>query len=103
MSKVTSKRQLTLPKAIADQYNIRPGDELEWIPAGEAIRVVPTHPGDNAARDLTLEEKLELFDRNMARVDKIQAAELRKAAKSKTRSEVRGWTREELYTRGFPR
>ena len=28
MAKVTSKLQLTLPKAIADQYKIRPGDEL---------------------------------------------------------------------------
>ena len=28
MAKVTSKLQLTVPKAIADQYGIRPGDEL---------------------------------------------------------------------------
>ena len=38
MSKVTTKPQLTVPKAIADQYGIRPGDELEWVPAGETIR-----------------------------------------------------------------
>ena len=30
---MTSKLQLTVPKAIADQYGIKPGDELEWIPA----------------------------------------------------------------------
>jgi AbrB family looped-hinge helix DNA binding protein len=36
MPKVTSKLQLTVPKAIAEQYGIRPGDELEWIPAGPA-------------------------------------------------------------------
>jgi bifunctional DNA-binding transcriptional regulator/antitoxin component of YhaV-PrlF toxin-antitoxin module len=36
---VTFKLQLTVPKAIADQYGICPGDELEWIPAGESIRV----------------------------------------------------------------
>ena len=39
MPKVTTKLQLTVPKTIADQYGIRPGDELEWIPAGESIRV----------------------------------------------------------------
>ena len=39
MAKVTSKLQLTVPKAIADQYGIKPGDELEWVPAGESIRV----------------------------------------------------------------
>jgi AbrB family looped-hinge helix DNA binding protein len=37
MPKVTSKLQLTVPKAIADQYGIRPGDELQWIPAGESF------------------------------------------------------------------
>jgi AbrB family looped-hinge helix DNA binding protein len=36
MPKVTSKLRLTVPKAIADQYGIRAGDELEWIPAGPA-------------------------------------------------------------------
>ena len=41
MPKVTSKLQLTVPRAIADQYGIRPGDELQWIAAGEAIRVIP--------------------------------------------------------------
>ncbi|HEY4764571.1 MAG TPA: AbrB/MazE/SpoVT family DNA-binding domain-containing protein [Candidatus Sulfotelmatobacter sp.] len=35
VAKVTSKLQLTVPKAIADHYGIRPGDELDWIPAGE--------------------------------------------------------------------
>jgi len=40
MPKVTSKLQLTVPRAIADQYGIRPGDELQWIAAGEAIRVI---------------------------------------------------------------
>jgi hypothetical protein len=41
MSKVTSTLQLTVRKAIADQYGIHPGDELEWIPAGNVIQVVP--------------------------------------------------------------
>ena len=38
---VTSKLQLTVPKAIADQFGIRPGDHLEWVAAGEAIHVIP--------------------------------------------------------------
>ena len=50
MAKVTSKLQLTLPKAIADQYKIRPGDDLDWLPAGEAIRVV--NQGSKAAQRL---------------------------------------------------
>jgi bifunctional DNA-binding transcriptional regulator/antitoxin component of YhaV-PrlF toxin-antitoxin module len=103
MSKVTSKMQLTVPKAIATQYGIRVGDELEWIPAGEAIRVRPAHRKAGNAQDLTLEERLELFDRGTARLNKIQARQLRKTARSRTRGTGRGWTREELYARGRSR
>ena len=31
MAKVTSKLQVTLPKALADQYGIEPGDEIGWV------------------------------------------------------------------------
>ncbi len=41
MSKITSKLQVTIPKAIADQYGIKPGDEIEFQPAGDVIRVIP--------------------------------------------------------------
>jgi AbrB family looped-hinge helix DNA binding protein len=41
MSKVTSKLQVTVPKSIADRFNIKPGDNIEWEAAGEIIRVVP--------------------------------------------------------------
>jgi AbrB family looped-hinge helix DNA binding protein len=39
MAKVTRKLQVTLPKAIAEQYGIRPGDELDCVPAGDSIRI----------------------------------------------------------------
>jgi AbrB family looped-hinge helix DNA binding protein len=106
MPKVTSKLQLTVPKAIADQYGIRPGDELEWIPAGESIRVQLVRRKAKAGHELTTEERLALFDANMARVDKLQAEQLKEAAKNNTANKrrSRGWTREELYEdRGFPR
>ena len=41
MAKVTSKLQLTVPKVIADEYGIKPGDQLDWVPAGDVIRVIP--------------------------------------------------------------
>lgn len=108
---MTSKLQLTVPKVIADQYGIRPGDELEWIPAGDSIRVELVHRKAKTGNELTTEERLELFDANMARVDKLQAEELKEANKKGTRitRENRGWTRAELYDddrglpRGFPR
>jgi AbrB family looped-hinge helix DNA binding protein len=39
--KVTSKPQVTIPKAIAERYSIAPGDEVEWIGASESVRLVP--------------------------------------------------------------
>jgi AbrB family looped-hinge helix DNA binding protein len=32
MVKVTSKLQITIPKRIADEFGIRPGDQLEFVP-----------------------------------------------------------------------
>lgn len=108
---MTSKLQLTVPKAIANQYGIRPGDELEWIPAGESIRIELVRRKANAGHELTTEERLALFDANMERIDKLQAKELEEAKAKGTRitRENRGWTREEIYNddrglpRGFPR
>lgn len=104
MPKVTSKLQLTVPKAIADEYGIRPGDELNWIPAGESIRVELSRRKSNAGRRLTVEERLALFDAGMERVDRLQAKEL-KTNRGKSGHHNRGWTREDLYNddRGLPR
>jgi len=108
MPKVTSKLQLTVPKAIADQYGIRPGDELVWIPAGDGIRVELARKA-KTGRELTVEERLALFDEGTRRLDNLQAEELKKNQGKKVTRENRGWTREDLYNddrglpRGFPR
>ncbi len=110
MAKVTSKLQLTVPKAIADQYGIKPGDELEWVPAGEDIRVRLLSKAQSG-HQLTTEERLALFDANTKWLDELQAEELQasKARGTRITRETRGWTREDLYNderglpRGFPR
>lgn len=90
MSKITSKLQLTLPKALADQLGLRPGDEVSWLPAGDSLRLVPT-----ARRaDLSRVDRLKLFD----------AATRRQRDRSpRSAAQQRGWTREELYDRGRAR
>jgi AbrB family looped-hinge helix DNA binding protein len=109
MPKVTSKLQLTVPKAIADQYGIRPGDELKWIPAGESIRVELVRGKTKTGHELTVEERLALFDEGTERLDKLQAEELKQNQGKQVTGENRGWTREDLYKddrglpRGFPR
>lgn len=89
MAKVTSKLQVTLPKALAERYGIEAGDQIEWEAAGDAIRVVPVDsrpPRDSSAR-------LRLFDRATKRQQDREQREPARVAES------RGWTREELYER----
>ena len=100
MAKVTSKLQLTVPKAIADQYHIRPGDDLQWIAAGEAIRVVPSAQTQALSQELSQKQRMQLFDRATERQARREA--VRKAGPEKGRHD-RGWRREELYSRGLPR
>ncbi len=97
MSKVTSKLQVTIPKAIAEQYGIKPGDEIEFRPAGQSIRII-TPRGRTAGR-LSLEERLRLFD---ASIERQREREKHMKLPSEPRTE-RDWKREDLYTRGKSR
>lgn len=89
MAKVTSKLQVTLPKALAERYGIDPGDDIAWEAAGDAIRVVPVN--SRASRDAAT--RLSLFDQATLRQQRRQQGEPAPAP------EGRGWTREELYER----
>jgi AbrB family looped-hinge helix DNA binding protein len=92
MAKVTSKLQLTIPKAIASQYGIRPGDRIELVPAGETIRMIPS----KRPKPVSAQERLRIFDGIMKRVDVLAA---RHNGESTQQPESRGWTREYLYDR----
>lgn len=93
MAKVTSKLQVTIPKALAAEYGIEAGDDIEWSASGDAIRLSRAKK-----REWNVKERLRLFDQ----------ATLRQRAREKQmklprRAADRGWTREELYDRGRPR
>ena len=103
MSKVTTKLQLTMPKTIADQYGIRPGDELEWVPAGETIRLVPIRTRRSSGQGLSVKERLALFDQATERQLAREAALDEQDTTSPQSDADRGWTREELYIRGLSR
>jgi AbrB family looped-hinge helix DNA binding protein len=92
VARVTSKLQVTIPKAVADRYGIAPGAEIEFEPAGDVIRVVPGRRPVRAARD-----RVRLFEQMLARQRERDAARTLPPAQS------RGWTREELYDRGRAR
>ena len=93
MARVTSKLQVTIPKRIADRYGIRPGSEIEWLEAGDAIRVLP--PSD-PAKVANPRERLELFDASTAR----QRARQRNTGVGPAEPAHRGRRREDLYRRG---
>jgi bifunctional DNA-binding transcriptional regulator/antitoxin component of YhaV-PrlF toxin-antitoxin module len=102
MAKVTSKLQLTVPKAIAEQYKIRPGDELDWLPAGETIRVIKrSRPKSRRGDTASVEQRLRLFEEATARQEKRNTA-FRKKHGNVPQPSNRGWTREDLYDRGLP-
>ena len=90
MSKVTSKHQVSIPKALAASAGIRVGDDLEWEHAAGVLRVRLAVP---AAAGISVAERLRLFDAATAR----QAARQRR--RRLPRSGNRGWTREDLYAR----
>jgi AbrB family looped-hinge helix DNA binding protein len=94
MARVTSKLQVTVPKSIAQRFSIKPGDEIDWIPAGDGVRVVKR--GRRATRAKTDERalRLRLFDLASERQRK------RDVGKSVPAGADRGWTREDLYRRG---
>lgn len=93
MAKVTSKYQVSIPRSLADQLRIKPGDEIQWSVSGEELRISPARTAP-----LPLEKRLELFDA----ATKRQSARNRKRS-MKTLSTSRGWTREDLYDRGRSR
>jgi AbrB family looped-hinge helix DNA binding protein len=93
MARVTSKRQVTIPKAVADQYGIEPGTEIVFEPAGDVIRIVP--PPRRLVRNPR--DRVKLFERMIER----QAE--REAGQTFPEVQDRGWTREDLYDRGRTR
>jgi AbrB family looped-hinge helix DNA binding protein len=97
MAKITSKLQITIPKRIADQYGIAPGDEIEFVPAGDVIHLVT--PRQRPKLRVNPEERLRLFDAATARQRKREKHMMLPEAPR----EGRDWKREDLYTRGKPR
>jgi len=93
MSKVTSKLQVTVPKAIAKQYRIKPGDEIIWLPGGDTIRVVPSKV---QVPEKSVAASLRLFDGATKRQKKRNEGVAHSIG-------ARGWTREDLYGRGRAR
>lgn len=92
---MTSKLQVTVPKAIADQYGIRPGDEIDWVAAGDSIRI---QPSGRTVGPLDVEARLKLFD---AATERQRLRQSRRPRARRARD--RGWRREELYDRGRSR
>ncbi len=93
MAKVTSKLQVTIPKALAEKFGLEPGDEIVWSALADAIRL--TRQSDAPKGDA--EARLSLFD---AATERQRCRERKTLLQAK--DEDRGWSREELYQRGKP-
>ena len=89
MSKLTSKYQLTLPKAVAQNVGLKPGDEIDCEPAGDIIRIRPKTHARAAGRTIT--DQLMLFDLATER------QRHRDHSRKLPQATDRGWSRDELY------
>jgi hypothetical protein len=71
----------------------------ETTPNADSIRGEVLCRKSRAGLQLTVEERLELFDANTRWLNELQAERLRDAKAKGTRitRENRGWTREDLY------
>ena len=91
MSRVTGRFRIAIPKAIAERYGIRPGDEIDWVPAGDAIRVVP--PARRMPRTTdSRAQRLARFDQATER-----QRERQRGKTGRRPATDRGWCREDLY------
>ena len=96
MSKVTRKLRVTGPKALAERYRIRPGEEIRFEEADENTRVVPVVAA--LSREcLDVDARLRLFDAGTSRQRE------RESERPRRRSNTRAWTREALYEHGRSR
>jgi len=101
MSRVTSKLQVTIPQAIAREYGIEPGSDIEFEPAGEVIRVrIEEQNPEKASDEDEMAFRLRLFD-DATRRQKVR----NRAISGKIPGAVsgRGWRREDLYDRASSR
>lgn len=92
MSKVTSKFQISIPKAIVNEAGIRVGDELVWERAGADLRL---RLASEPSRRLTTSERLALFDSARTRQKSRERKHVAKRALAPANE--RGWSREDLY------
>jgi AbrB family looped-hinge helix DNA binding protein len=94
MAKVTSKLQVTVPKVIADRFGIRPGDEIEFLPGDDSLRILLS-PEKTSNR---VEDRLRVFDQATRR----QREREQQRGQTEASGTGRGWRREDLYSRGRP-
>jgi len=92
MAKVPNRLQVTVPRGAADQFGLRPGDEIEILPGKDSLRIVRAPEG--AQPDV--EERVKRFDQATQRQRDREKRENFKSAVD------RGWKREDLYDRGRP-
>ena len=99
MSRVTSKLQVTIPKAIAEAHEITPGSDIVFESAGDTIRVrLVTAAHESGTPDVDL--RLKMFDEATLRHLESRQRILNTLGEA---GGDRRWRREDLYDRGLAR
>jgi bifunctional DNA-binding transcriptional regulator/antitoxin component of YhaV-PrlF toxin-antitoxin module len=81
---------------MAERFNIKPGDQIEWEAAGETIRVVPARK--RAKSTILPQDRLKHFDRATQR-QREREKTLDRVLLAASAQTGRGWKRDSLYDR----
>ena len=56
--KISSKRQVSIPKKIMAALNLKPGDEVEFQVEGDKARIIPRNQNDGSSYYETMVKRL---------------------------------------------
>lgn len=97
MAKIKKEGHLPVPKALAEQFGIHPGESIRFEKVGNGILLSTDAPLDSSV----IEKRLESFDRATRRMEVKPVPTVKRKPRSKSiHPDDRGWSREELYLRG---
>lgn len=88
---ITSKSQITLPKAVREQLGVGPGDKIQFVPAWQGFRLVVIKADITSLRGLFKGRRkkplsIDEMNRTIAQMGSLSEDEMRQTLKPKAKS-----------------
>jgi antitoxin PrlF len=87
---ITSKSQITLPKAVREQMGVGPGDKIHFVPVRDGFRLIVVKSDITALRGMFKGRRktplsIEEMNRTIAQMGSLSEDEMRQALKPKAK------------------